>query len=449
MLSILDRSCPPSFQVPHSRGSSESADIAPAARHPSLSNFRLDGHFSTMLTIGTSSRTAVHLILFLDLLLLSSFYVVQALPTHRHAPSMHLSRRLRLPQVRRAAAEQPPAATVLEYSSPQHYLHRRRLRAGRVSSSPRSVAAEGQHPHELDARHLPAQLTTVQHIILTRRRHHYDDDGEEQDDDDADDEDDERESGSGSGRGRGSKKGKGKQKGKDANGYDDGSWRGDQGDYGGSSSDSWEEEKGKVKSVKSSSSSKKDAKGDDEEEETVDEEDEEETFAPKAKVKAVKGTKAGSEIDEASEDPNPEEDSTATDDAETTTAKPTAKVKAVQSSKGADDEPTATEDEDEPSSTASSTKKARSSAIPARSGAGSSGSSGADCETLTAVYEDMGGADWVTQDGWGDKDGSSCCSAYGVSCNSEGRVTALDLKNNGLTGALSAHVFDLAALYRL
>ena len=401
-----------------------------------------------MLTIGASSRTAVHFILFLflNLLLLSSFCAVQALPTHRHAPSMHLSRRLRLPQARRAAAEQSVAPAVPEYSSSQHYLHRRRLRAGRVSSSPRTAVADGQHIHELDARHMPAQLTTVKHILLSRRRHHYDDDegGEQEDDKDEDEE-------SESGRGRGSEKGKGKQKGKDANGYDDGSWRGDEGDYGGNSSDSWQDKKGKVKSVKSSSSSKKHAEEDDEEEEAMDEDDEEEAFTPKVKVKAVKGTRTGSDPGDDSEDLDAEKGSMVSDDADTTTAKPNPKVKAVKSSKGTGDEPTATEDEDEdePSSTASSTKKARSSATPARSGASSSGASGTDCDTLSAIYEDMGGADWVAQDGWGSKDSSGCCSAYGVSCNSEGRVTALDLENNGISGALSAHLFDLAALYRL
>lgn len=78
-------------------------------------------------------------------------------------------------------------------------------------------------------------------------------------------------------------------------------------------------------------------------------------------------------------------------------------------------------------------------------------SSSSDCATLKRFYEDMGGSGWIDNTGWtssGDTR-TSCCRAFGVSCNMDGHVTALDLGSNGLTGPLSTAVFELRYLSRL
>ena len=71
-----------------------------------------------------------------------------------------------------------------------------------------------------------------------------------------------------------------------------------------------------------------------------------------------------------------------------------------------------------------------------------------DCAVLKEIYDDMGGSTWTSQDGW-TEDTDSCCQAHGVSCDANGRVTALDLGSNGISGSLSNHIFDLASLSRL
>lgn len=75
-----------------------------------------------------------------------------------------------------------------------------------------------------------------------------------------------------------------------------------------------------------------------------------------------------------------------------------------------------------------------------------------DCEALKTFYDDMGGHEWTDSTGWtstGTSNSPSCCRAYGVSCNSVGRVTALDLGQNGLSGSLSLSIFELRYLSRL
>lgn len=74
-----------------------------------------------------------------------------------------------------------------------------------------------------------------------------------------------------------------------------------------------------------------------------------------------------------------------------------------------------------------------------------------DCASLRKLFDDMGGHEWIDSTGW-TADASSfktCCRAFGVSCNTAGRVTALDLGSNGLSGPLSPAVFDLRYLTRL
>lgn len=76
-----------------------------------------------------------------------------------------------------------------------------------------------------------------------------------------------------------------------------------------------------------------------------------------------------------------------------------------------------------------------------------------DCSTLASLFVSLGGANWLNTDGWRDSwvgDTSfACCDYYGVKCNSFGRVTALDLDNNGLQGPLDDRVFGLPYLNRL
>ena len=68
----------------------------------------------------------------------------------------------------------------------------------------------------------------------------------------------------------------------------------------------------------------------------------------------------------------------------------------------------------------------------------------ADVTMLTGLYEAAGGEGWMESAGWlGD---GAIEEWYGVSADSLGRVTALDLARNGLVGKLSAGVGSLAAM---
>jgi Leucine-rich repeat (LRR) protein len=70
-----------------------------------------------------------------------------------------------------------------------------------------------------------------------------------------------------------------------------------------------------------------------------------------------------------------------------------------------------------------------------------------DREVLRALYETAGGNDWVNATGWL-QDGP-LNAWYGVDMDLSGRVSALDLAGNGLSGSLSARVGDLAGLTAL
>ncbi|GAA5944410.1 uncharacterized protein JCM15063_000946 [Sporobolomyces koalae] len=80
-----------------------------------------------------------------------------------------------------------------------------------------------------------------------------------------------------------------------------------------------------------------------------------------------------------------------------------------------------------------------------------SGSSSADCAVLSALYTSLGGASpgWVNMSGWSSGSSENCCSWYGVTCDANGRVSALDLASNGLSGPLDNRVFSLSSLNRL
>ncbi|GAA5971749.1 hypothetical protein JCM11641_001496 [Rhodosporidiobolus odoratus] len=79
------------------------------------------------------------------------------------------------------------------------------------------------------------------------------------------------------------------------------------------------------------------------------------------------------------------------------------------------------------------------------------GDASTDCTILDALFVSLGGSAWLNTQGWtqAQPGASECCNYYGVQCNSNGRVTALDLADNGLNGPLDQRVFGLGALGRL
>lgn len=78
-------------------------------------------------------------------------------------------------------------------------------------------------------------------------------------------------------------------------------------------------------------------------------------------------------------------------------------------------------------------------------------STSSDCTSLRRLFDDMGGHEWIDSTGWAAESSRSktCCRAFGVSCNMAGRVTALDLGANGLSGPLSPAIFEVRYLTRL
>ena len=70
-----------------------------------------------------------------------------------------------------------------------------------------------------------------------------------------------------------------------------------------------------------------------------------------------------------------------------------------------------------------------------------------DKAALVALYNATDGANWTTSTNWTSEEALS--SWYGVTTNSDGRVTALVLNNNGLDGTLPTALGDLSELERL
>ena len=70
-----------------------------------------------------------------------------------------------------------------------------------------------------------------------------------------------------------------------------------------------------------------------------------------------------------------------------------------------------------------------------------------DKAALVALYNATDGPNWTTNTNWTSEEPLS--SWHGVSTNSDGRVTALVLNNNGLAGTLPADLGDLSELERL
>ena len=70
-----------------------------------------------------------------------------------------------------------------------------------------------------------------------------------------------------------------------------------------------------------------------------------------------------------------------------------------------------------------------------------------DRDALESLYHAAGGSDWIRSDGW--LGGQALGTWHGVSIDSGGRVTALDLEDNGLRGALTASLVGLPTMTRL
>ena len=67
-----------------------------------------------------------------------------------------------------------------------------------------------------------------------------------------------------------------------------------------------------------------------------------------------------------------------------------------------------------------------------------------DRDALVALYNATGGPDWTHNDNW--LSDESLADWYGIDADSEGRVTGIRLRDNGLTGTLPAALGDLAEL---
>ena len=78
---------------------------------------------------------------------------------------------------------------------------------------------------------------------------------------------------------------------------------------------------------------------------------------------------------------------------------------------------------------------------------GSAQTIAADKTALEALYDATGGASWTTKTNW--KTTATLDTWHGVTTDSTGRVTGLNLNNNGLTGQLPAALGDLTALETL
>ena len=70
-----------------------------------------------------------------------------------------------------------------------------------------------------------------------------------------------------------------------------------------------------------------------------------------------------------------------------------------------------------------------------------------DVGVLNQLYETAGGPDWTNSGGW--LETPALEEWYGVTANSLGRVTALDLSRNRLVGGLPAKLGELAQMTEL
>jgi hypothetical protein len=73
-----------------------------------------------------------------------------------------------------------------------------------------------------------------------------------------------------------------------------------------------------------------------------------------------------------------------------------------------------------------------------------------DFNALVSFYNSTGGPNWTNKTGWSSST-TNCnvCSWYGVVCNNDGRVTALNLGLNNLTGSIPNTISQLTMLNKL
>lgn len=73
-----------------------------------------------------------------------------------------------------------------------------------------------------------------------------------------------------------------------------------------------------------------------------------------------------------------------------------------------------------------------------------------DKTALVNLYNAMGGASWTNKSGWVNN-ATNCdiCTWFGVVCNDEGRVSALNLGFNNVSGSIPASITDLTQLTKL
>lgn len=375
----------------------------------------------TMRPAGSGSLSTF-LFLFLNLVVLSTY----ALPLHGTSAGTGLGR-----LKRHFRTSQPARRTETTASGSIHaHLHQRRKQAPIVASSRRSDGPMSHHVHLIGRAYLPANMTDVRHVILARRHRHKDYQNYNQDDEGEDDQ---------------------SSTGRDGNGkgYDDGSWNEDKhdGQENEEDTDSYSKKgKSKYKAASSGDGDSNDVPTADEtnsaddsgQVDNADSGDTTEDSVPATKGKTVSkssGDDAADEDDTTSGSSNG--DSTDNDGVEEDDSVANVsgiKNKSVKSSK--EDDSDAEEPDDDKESDSTSTKSARS-------------ASTGDCATLQKIYNAMGGSSWTQTKGWTNDSDNKCCTAYGVSCNADGQVTALDLGSNGLNGTLSPAIFELKSLNRL
>jgi hypothetical protein len=73
-----------------------------------------------------------------------------------------------------------------------------------------------------------------------------------------------------------------------------------------------------------------------------------------------------------------------------------------------------------------------------------------DCNILASFYENMGGTGWYNQNGWEDIETlrTSCCDVkpFGVTCDVNGNVLALELEKNNLIGTFPKEMTEFSSI---
>ncbi|KAK9896866.1 hypothetical protein P389DRAFT_209465, partial [Cystobasidium minutum MCA 4210] len=243
--------------------------------------------------------------------------------------------------------------------------------------------------------------------------------------------------------------------GHDPNGYDDGSWRGDDGNYGSEQEHGYDDKHSKHNRPSKESGDYGDTSGDADEYDDADQtypDDNEaasrespsghgETDSPFKPYTEKAKYKTGSYLN--SDDPYASAQtswrapgSASAQDAEDTDADDLLNKWSLRPSKDSHNKAKYLDELDDKNSE--------------HSYVSTTDDSSSDCASLKTFFDDMGGNEWIDSTGWTSATSRSntCCRAFGVSCNAAGRVTALDLGANGLSGPLLPALFELRYLTR-